>query len=43
MIYPIDTLIKCMLCGALNIVLWDHVNIKCTEILKVDTKQPWKM
>ena len=43
MIYPIDTLIKCTLCGALNIVLWERVNINCTKILKADTKQPWKL
>ena len=42
-LYPSDTRIKCTLCTALNIVLWDHVNINCTKILKADTKQPWKM
>ena len=37
-LYPSDTMIKIMLCTTLNIVLWG-----CTEILKVDTKQLWKM
>ena len=31
-LYPSDTVIKCMLCTAVNIVLWD-----CTQILKADT------
>ena len=39
----IDTVIKCMLCTALSIVLRDPVNIKCTKILEAGTKQPWKM
>ena len=32
-------MITCMLCTALNIVLWDRVNTNCTEILNADAKQ----
>ena len=36
-LYPSDTVIKFMLCTAINFVFWDTVNIKCTKILKADT------
>ena len=35
-LHPIDTVIKCMLSTALNIVLWDCTKINCTKILKAD-------